>query len=200
MPHTTTPPPVGDLAATRRFLREAALARREALSAAARTGLTAAIERGLDTLVPQLAPRVLAFCWPWRAEPDLRAWVARWLAADAQRIAALPVVLDRGTPMVFRRWTPDLKMARDRHGIPHPAQTAEVVPDVALVPLNAFDAEGFRLGYGGGYFDRTLAVMDPVAVGVGFEVGRVATAHPQPHDKPMDWIVTEAGVFSPRQG
>jgi 5,10-methenyltetrahydrofolate synthetase len=69
------------------------------------------------------------------------------------------------------------------------------VPDVALVPLNAFDARGYRLGYGGGYFDRTLAVMRMVTVGVGFELGRENNVLPQAHDHAMHWLVTEAGIF-----
>jgi 5,10-methenyltetrahydrofolate synthetase len=85
-------------------------------------------------------------------------------------------------------------MATDRHGIPVPADGEDVVPEVVLVPLNAFDARGFRLGYGGGYFDRTLETLQATAIGVGFELGRAATVFPQDHDRPMDWIVTEAGA------
>jgi 5,10-methenyltetrahydrofolate synthetase len=87
-----------------------------------------------------------------------------------------------------------MELPFDRHGIPHPPTGELLAPDIVLVPCNAFDDAGYRLGYGGGYFDRTLAVMELVAVGVGFELGRVETAYPQPHDRPMDWIVTEAGV------
>lgn len=185
------------VAALRRAAREGAIAAREALPPARRAALTLHIERHLDALLAQLAPRVLAFCWPYRAEPDLRAWVGRWLAADPRRVAALPVVLDKGAPLAFRRWTADVAMALDRHGIPYPAVDDPVRPELALVPLNAFDAAGFRLGYGGGYFDRTLAQLDLVAVGVGFECGRVATVHPQPHDLPMRWVVTEGGIHAP---
>jgi 5,10-methenyltetrahydrofolate synthetase len=148
----------------------------------------------LDGVLVELAPRVLAFCWPYRAEPDLRSWVQAWLAADEQRVAALPVVVEKHAAMHFRRWTPGAEMVADRHGIPHPAEAVEVLPEAVLVPLNAFDAQGYRLGYGGGYFDRTLAQMETVAIGVGFELGRVPSALPQPHDRPMAWIVTEAGA------
>lgn len=97
--------------------------------------------------------------------------------------------------MVFRHWTPETRLVPDRHGIPHPPCGEPVVPDAVLVPVNAFDANGYRIGYGGGYFDRTLAVMDTTAIGVGFELGRVLSVHPQPYDRPMNWIVTEAGVL-----
>lgn len=182
-------------AAARQALRSNAVARREALSGEERERLERGIETHLDALCADLSPRVLAFCWPWRGEPDLRPWVARWLAQGAGRSAALPAVVERHRPLVFRRWWPGMQMELDRHGIPHPPGGEPLHPDLVLVPLNAFDAQGYRLGYGGGYFDRTLATLDTVAVGVGFELGRAASVLPQAHDLPMDWLVTEAGVF-----
>jgi 5,10-methenyltetrahydrofolate synthetase len=87
-------------------------------------------------------------------------------------------------------------MTVDPYGIPIPATPPAPPPDVLLIPLVAFDAAGYRLGYGGGYFDRTLAALDPrpLSVGVGFELARVADLQPAPHDIPLDRIVTEAGV------
>ncbi|MCL2876121.1 MAG: 5-formyltetrahydrofolate cyclo-ligase [Betaproteobacteria bacterium] len=186
--------------ARRDTMRKRAQTAREATPVAHRAVWEAAIMGHLDALVPQLAPRVLAFCWPFRAEADCRGWVERWLAGDAARIAALPVVLKPGVPLVFRQWAPGVELIPDRHGIPFPAHGEEVAPDVALVPLNAFDARGYRLGYGGGYFDRTLAAMRMVAVGVGFELGRESDVLPQAHDHAMDWLVTEAGVFPAARG
>jgi len=188
------PPPAG-AEALRRRLRAQAVAAREALAAGLRAELTARIERHLDGVVARFAPDSLAYCWPYRAEPDLRGWVGRWLAADARRRASLPVVLDKATPLTFRRWTPDCAMVPDHHGIPVPAEGEVLEPAVLLVPLNAFDAAGYRLGYGGGYFDRTLAQRKVMAIGVGFELGRADTVFPQAHDLPMDWLVTEAGAF-----
>ncbi|MCL2645026.1 MAG: 5-formyltetrahydrofolate cyclo-ligase [Betaproteobacteria bacterium] len=181
-------------------MRKRAQAAREATPVARRAVWEATIMNHLDSLAPQLAPRVLAFCWPFRAEADCRGWVERWLAKDATRIAALPVVAEQAAPLVFRRWAPEIELALDRFGIPFPAHGEEVAPDVALVPLNAFDARGFRLGYGGGYFDRTLAAMRIVTVGVGFELGRETDVLPQAHDRAMDWLVTEAGVFPAARG
>lgn len=179
----------------RRAIRARALAARIAVPADQRAALTSRLEHQLEDLILRLAPPTLGFCWPYRAEPDLRAWVLRWLAGNSQRRAALPAVLERDRPLVFREWSASTPMETDRVGIPHPAAGTEVVPEVVLVPLNAFDGKGFRLGYGGGYFDRTLAMHKMVAVGVGFELGRVGTVYPQPHDLPMDWLVTEAGVW-----
>ena len=184
--------------ARRKRMREHALELRERLPAERRERLSAAIGGHLDTLVGRLRPSRLAFCWPYRAEPDLRPWVQAWLAAAPGRVAALPVVLERHAPMVFRAWTPGVPTPLDRHGIPHPADGEAVEPELVLIPLNAFDDRGYRLGYGGGYFDRTLAVMRTVAVGVGFEIGRVPDTLPQQFDRPMDWLVTEAGVAKPR--
>ena len=195
---TTFSAPEPDFAAKRKHLREHALKLRQALPVERREVMTGQLAPHLDALIQTLAPRSLGFCWPYRAEPDLRDWVQAWLTGGSGRIAALPVVVERHAPMVFRRWIPGVPMALDRHGIPHPAEGEALVPEVLLVPLNAFDDRGYRLGYGGGYFDRTLAGMQTIAVGVGFELGRVPDTHPQQYDRPMQWVATEAGVMQPR--
>jgi 5,10-methenyltetrahydrofolate synthetase len=112
-------------------------------------------------------------------------------------MAALPVVVDAGAPLAFRAWTRETPLVADRYGIPTPASGEFVTPDLILLPLNGFDGAGYRLGYGGGYFDRTLAALRPrpLAVGVGFEINRLASIDPQAHDQRLDWIVTEAGAF-----
>ncbi|MDR2881243.1 MAG: 5-formyltetrahydrofolate cyclo-ligase [Azoarcus sp.] len=186
--------------ARRDAMRKRALIAREAAPPARRAVWEAVIMGHLDSLIGKLAPRVLAFCWPFRAEADCREWVERWLNGNATRVAALPVVVERDAPLVFRRWKPGMELALDQYGIAFPVHGEEVAPDVALVPLNAFDARGYRLGYGGGYFDRTLATMQTVAVGVGFELGRETDVLPQAHDHPMHWLVTEAGVFPAARG
>lgn len=182
--------------AQRKKLRNEAIARREALDDDTREQANIAILDALGPLLAQHAPGVLGFCWPYRGEPDLTGFIAGWLMIDPARRAALPVVVAPAAPMIFREWTTRSEMIPDRHGIPMPAGGEPVTPDVILIPLNAFDDAGYRLGYGGGYFDRTLAGLNPppVTIGIGYEVGRVDTTHPQAHDHPMDWIVTEAGV------
>jgi 5-formyltetrahydrofolate cyclo-ligase len=96
--------------------------------------------------------------------------------------------------MVFRAWSPECAMSEGLYGIPVPQGTDEVRPDLVLLPLVGFDAARFRLGYGGGYYDRTLAGLAPRprTIGIGFELARLATVHPQPHDIALDAIVTEA--------
>jgi len=157
-----------------------------------------AIELQLVEEITALAPKLLGAYWPHRDEYDpmpLAAW-----HAGRNGDVALPAVTARGKPLEYRRWTPDTPMAPGRFsfGIPEPVEGPAVVPDMLLVPLLGFDAFGYRLGYGGGYFDRTLASypVRPKTIGVGFEIGRLPTIHPQPHDIPLDMIVTEAGVFS----
>jgi 5-formyltetrahydrofolate cyclo-ligase len=95
--------------------------------------------------------------------------------------------------MVFRLWSETAEMEEGRYGIPVPRATAEVRPDVVLLPLVGFDGANYRLGYGGGYYDRTLAGLEPRprTIGLGFELSRLPTVHPQPHDIPLDEIVTE---------
>lgn len=200
----THPAPAPDTAfdAMRKHLRQTCIQAREALPAALRQAHTQAIAGHLDALVARLAPRCLAFCWPWKSEVDLLPWVEGWLAANPARQAALPVVVAPHAPMGFARWAPGMAMDTDRYGIPVPATPEAIQPDLLLIPLNAFDAAGYRLGYGGGYFDRTLAALSPAprCVGIAFEVARVTSTHPQPHDQAMDWVVTEAGVFGPLGG
>lgn len=141
---------------------------------------------------------MLAFCWPIRAEFDCRPLAGTLLAAGWQM--AMPVVTLRGAPMTFRDWTPESAMTSDPHGIPIPDTATVRHPDVLLLPLVAFDSAGYRLGYGGGYFDRTLAacVPRPLSVGVGFECGRVPSIHPEAHDIPLDCIITESTTYFPR--
>lgn len=88
-------------------------------------------------------------------------------------------------------------MSLDRYGIPTPERGEFEEPEALLIPVNAFDAEGYRIGYGGGFFDRTIAALArrPICIGVGFELARVASTYPQAHDIRLDAIVTENGVF-----
>lgn len=183
--------------ARRRDLRDQALARRLALDEGEVARLGGAVCERLLAHFGAPPGRVIAFCWPISNEPDLRPAMAAWRAAGAQ--ICLPVVVRLRSPLIFRSWSPDREMVPDHHGIPGPAHGEPVWPDVLIIPVNAFDPAGYRLGYGGGYFDRTLARLPsrPVVIGVGFELARVDSILPQRHDIPMDWMVTEAGVFAP---
>jgi 5,10-methenyltetrahydrofolate synthetase len=186
--------PNEDNTAWRRVLRREMVARRAALSDAGHADLSVRIVEQLLAALP--VPGVVAFCWPIKHEPDVRAVVEYWVALGAR--AALPVVVAEDAPLAFRAWTAATPLEPDRYGIPTPSAGEFVVPDMILLPLNGFDGAGYRLGYGGGYFDRTLAVLSPrpLAVGVGFEINRLPSIRPESHDQRLDWIVTEAAALS----
>lgn len=180
----------------RQQLRHDMVARRAALTPAEHAELSRQIVAHLIANLPQLASATVAFCWPIKNEADVRAAIEHWRHAGGR--AALPVVTAADQALAFRAWTPGTPLIPDRHGIPTPATGEWLTPDALLLPLNAFDAAGYRLGYGGGYFDRTLATLQPrpLAIGVGFEMNRVNSIRPQAHDQKLDWIVTEMGTFS----
>jgi 5,10-methenyltetrahydrofolate synthetase len=140
---------------------------------------------------------ILGFCWPIRGEFDLRGIATQHLALGGQ--VALPVVVQKSFPVEFWRWHPGMPMRKGIWDIPIPKERDVLTPDAVLVPLVGFDKFGFRLGYGGGYFDRTLAasIQRPFAIGVGYEESLLPTIYPQPHDIPMDIIVTDQSVYQP---
>jgi len=156
-----------------------------------------AIASALEHLISLTAGTLVSAYWPIRGEPDLRPWMRR-AHARGTRIA-LPVALASGRPLVFREWRPDGPLARGLWNIPYPADGSEVRPMVILAPVVGFDPDCYRLGYGGGFFDRTLAQVshDPLIIGIGFPEASIPTIFPQAHDVPMDFIVT--GTAAPIQ-
>lgn len=136
----------------------------------------------------------IGFYWPFRGEPDLRRLVRSLL--DGGAAASLPVVIDKNRPLEFWSWRTGERLQPGVWDIPVPTRRKIARPEVLLVPLLGFDDAGYRLGNGGGYYDRTLAAITPrpFTIGVGYELGRLKTIRPQPHDIPMDGIVTEAGA------
>lgn len=188
-----------DVARWRRAERVRLRAERQAIGVEARRAAGAALADHLRDLLAarfgSLRGRVFSAYWPIKGEPDLRPLMAELHAAGAR--VALPLVEVRHAPLTFRRWTPEMRLVRGDWDIPVPSRDAEaVVPDVALAPLVGWDRSGYRLGYGGGYFDRTLASLSPrpFVIGIGLQAAEVATIFPQPHDVCLDAIVTEEGV------
>ena len=180
--------------AMRATLRREMIAARLALPAAAHRAANVAIQHHLTELLLPLPTGTIAFCMPIRAEADCRPLVEHLINSGWQ--AAMPAVCTLDAPMEFRAWWPEAPMTTDPYGIPIPATDVSAQPDVMLLPLVAFDAAGYRLGYGGGYFDRTLATMKPrpLTIGVGFELCSVADIHQERHDIPLDLVVTENGI------
>lgn len=179
----------------RKHERERLIAERLALDPRTVESFRYSIDLHLSRTFPGLAKVTLALCWPIKNEYDARHLARRLRAQGA--LTALPVVVAPDKALVFREWHPGVKLARGALGIPYPLSSRAVLPDVVLLPMNGWDAQGFRLGYGGGFFDRTLAslVNSPVTVGVSYELARLETIHPQPWDRPLDYVVTERGVY-----
>lgn len=182
----------------RRDKRTQLLEQRIAAGGEQRKIWNAAIGISLHTLLPEVRDTVIGLYWPFKGEFESRPLMRELHAKGAS--PALPAVIESKAPLEFRRWQPGAEMVHGVYNIPIPKARDAVVPDVVIAPLVGFDAAGYRLGYGGGYYDRTLAALQakPLIIGVGYEMSRLDTLYPQPHDIRMDVIVTEAGVHDYR--
>jgi 5-formyltetrahydrofolate cyclo-ligase len=178
----------------RQALRETLIARRRGIAPAERQRWNAAIAARLAMLLRERPVGTIGFYWPLEGEFDPRP-VVRDLVAGGWD-AALPAVVAPRRPLEFRRWTDGMTLEKGVWDIPTPPAGPVATPDTLLVPLVGFDERRHRLGYGGGFFDRTLAVMTPrpLAIGIGYELSRLPTIRPGEHDIAMDAIVTEAAL------
>lgn len=177
--------------------RTAAYARRKA-AFAARTGRDHLI---LNDVLAVHRGGVLAGYMPMRTEIDcLPAMVAHLAAGQGGRVC-VPVIPGAARPLRFHEWRPDAPMVAGEFGALIPERTAELVPQVLIVPLLAFDRRGYRLGYGGGFYDRTLEGLrarGPVtAIGFAFAAQEMDEVPTEPTDQPLDLIVTEQGLIRP---
>ena len=183
-----------DVARWRKSERERLIAARLAFSADDRSRWSQEIAAGVLKLAGDFSGRIVSFYWPFRGEPDLRPLMQ--IVWEQGGEAALPVVVQKATPLVFRTWRQGEALEKGVWNIPVPSGGRQVEPDIVLAPVVGFDGACYRLGYGGGFFDRTLAGMavKPLTIGVGHECARIATIFPQPHDVPMDAIVTPDAI------
>ncbi|ABE32734.1 5-formyltetrahydrofolate cyclo-ligase [Paraburkholderia xenovorans LB400] len=169
------------------------------LQAASEPARNTALARHLLDALKQYGVNSVGFYWPLAGEFDARAAISIWLAANTQREASLPVVKERGVPLEFHAWAPDTPMKIGHHRITVPASGRIVIPELLFVPCVGFDANGYRLGYGGGYYDRTLAAWPgatkPITVGIAYEACRTPALEREAHDIPLDLIVTEAALY-----
>ncbi|MFC3126230.1 5-formyltetrahydrofolate cyclo-ligase [Pseudoroseomonas globiformis] len=197
-PHSLSQSPNNDppaLVAEKVALRQQALARR---AGADPTGAGEALT-ALFLARAVLPPRVVVGgFWPMGDEIDIRPLLHRLHAAGHP--LALPVTPRRGQPLPFRSWRPGEKLVPGRFGTSVPEQDDMVVPGLLLVPLLAFDRRGYRLGYGGGFYDRTLAGWpDVLAIGVAYARQEVASVPTGPYDRPLAAIATEADFILPEK-
>ncbi len=181
-----------DLGARKSRARKAALAARTAAHAAGQGDACAHLRSaiGADTHA------VLAGYMPMRDEIDPLPVMAAYPGP-----VCVPVIAGKGRPLRFRRWTPDVAMVDGPFGARVPESGDWLVPEILIVPLVAFDAQGGRLGYGGGFYDRTLEALraaNPVrAIGFAFSAQQVPRLPAEPTDQRLDMIVTERGIHRP---
>ena len=178
--------------------RRVALARRAAVDPAGKGDALAAV---VLRDCPPPPDAIVSGFWPMGPEIDIRPLLLA-LHARGQPLC-LPVTPKRGQPLHFRRWAPGDALGHGPMGTRQPAQGAEVTPDWLLVPLLAFDRAGRRLGYGGGYYDRTLADLRAsrliTAIGIAFAAQEVELSFAEPHDARLDFVLTEAELIDCRR-
>jgi 5-formyltetrahydrofolate cyclo-ligase len=183
-------------------LRASALAKREALSEKQREAAALALaKRGLPFPVP--AGTIISGYSPIRSEIDPAPLMQQLALKGAQ--LALPSVNARGKSLIFRVWMPGDRLTLGMLGIPEPSPAAaEVVPDIMLVPLAAFDKTGHRIGYGAGYYDHTFAHLRKakavIGVGLAFAAQEIPAVPALSHDVPLDYVLTEKRMFDFRSG
>lgn len=140
--------------------------------------------------------------WPIKGEFDALPALFRWSEVDEKRRIGLPVVNRDTKQLRFHLWYPGCPMEEDAYGIPKPKDTPAFEPTLLLVPCVGYGPRGVRLGYGGGFYDRTLAALSPrpFTVGLGYSHGFVPWLKAEPHDVPLDAILNEDGVAWPLDG
>lgn len=178
-----------DVANWRKIKRTELIATCHTISAPERKRVAGEVANILDELIDFSSTPIVSVYWPFRGELNLRDWMHA--AHNRGGRIALPVVVAKAQPLVFREWSPGCKMEKGIWNIPVPADSAIVTPTIVISPLVGYDPDCFRLGYGGGFFDRTLAALPlrPLMIGVGHPCIAIPTIYPQPHDIPMDAIV-----------
>lgn len=183
-----------DISEWRRLQRARLLECRRTMAPENHRQASADIMRALMGRLPPGGQELIGCYWPFRREFNCVPFMRDVLRSGGR--VALPVVVARGRPLEFRNWTEQTEMEAGVWNIPHPASGPPVWPSVLVIPLVGFDEAGYRLGYGAGYYDQTLAAYEvpPLAVGIGFESARLPTIYPQPHDRAMNMIITEHSV------
>ena len=184
-------------------LRRALIAQRLALPD--RWQRAEALQRVLRLWLLNQTDTVIGAYWPIKGEFDPLPALHRWkedgelLDEPQRRRIGLPVINKQHKTLTFHAWYPGCEMEEDAYGIPKPKNTELIVPTLLFVPCVGYGPGGYRLGYGGGFYDRTLASLQPrpATVGLGYTVGYVDDFEPEAHDQPLDAILNDHGVVWP---
>lgn len=198
-PLNSDPARIDKIYCWRKATRTRLLAGRKEVNAKLRREADIQIAAHLDQVLTErfngAANFVVAGFWPINAEPDLREWMGA-LSGHGVTLA-LPVVVSRHSPLIFRPWSPDSPMRAGQWNIAEPATDNQIIPQIILAPLVGWDEARYRMGYGGGFYDRTLAAMTPrpFTIGIGLEAGRLQSIHPQQHDISLSMIITEDRII-----
>lgn len=182
-----------EVAEWRKAQRDRLLETRRSMPLSERAALIEPLLANLRDLLETLSFNCLGIYWPIKREIDVRP-LGDEICRSRGATLALPVVVERGAPLEYWKWQMGDAVERGFWNIPVPKQRRPVEPDTVIAPLVGFH-DHYRLGYGGGYFDRTLAKLRPFAIGIGFEFSRVDGFVPQPHDIAMNVIVTESAIY-----
>ncbi len=152
------------------------------------------ITTSLKTGFPSLNKSCIGLYWPIRGEYDPRP-ASNYFCRNGATLA-LPEVINKHKPLCFRKWWQEAPMRSGAYQVPTPDNTEQMTIDTIIIPMLGFDQQGYRLGYGSGYFDRTLATIKPypLVIGVAFEISRLDSVYPQSHDIQMNFILTEKGI------
>lgn len=179
----------------RKHQRKQLITARETLSEVTHQQWSQTISDLLKQGFPKLQKMNIGIYWPFRGEYDPRSTALYFMRHGAT--LALPEIVGKDKPLCFREWRPDTPLKNGAYGIPVPIEARAVRVDAIIIPVVGFDQHGYRLGYGRGYFDRTLATYhpQPLTIGIAFEMQRLENVYAQPHDIALHYIVTETGIF-----
>ena len=170
-------------------LRRSLMAARCAIAPDLRTRCDIAIAERVREWLQMNPLERLGVYWPIKSEPDLRVLYMD-LSREGMRLA-LPVVTGRNAPLAFVAWTPGDALLPDAYGVPTPVERNLISPEGLLIPCVGFNADNIRLGYGGGFYDRTLAVKPrPLAIGIAYASARTSF-RAGPHDVALDLVITD---------
>jgi 5-formyltetrahydrofolate cyclo-ligase len=186
------------LAEEKALLRKDMSARREIAHDAAKDSAPLALLNHHFPFIPQTNRSIVSAFYPYQSEIDARPLLGK-LAGEGWT-TALPIVIARGQPLQFRRWLPGEPTIAGKWNIPRPTEDAAIVePDVLLVPLLAFDRKGYRLGYGGGFYDRSIARLAATktifTIGLAYAAQEIAHVPHDDLDQPLNYIMTEKDLF-----